>query len=189
MSSTGTGAQSGLERICLSRLFPSSAHPIQLHARFHKGEIVYVVARDPDISWTRAAGETAEEFDDMVIARYWSCAGFRPGAPATRARSRRAHMPASERKFPRGGGLRAEAAILLGLLATSHDFEACFDGDLPCHASVLVSSWHRTTGKRPTNYQLAANAAASTRGLHATIRGLLRGVRRGFSRPRATLAA
>jgi hypothetical protein len=59
--------ESELLRICLSRLFESSAHPVRLFGRFHQGEIVFISAPDPDISWTRAPGQSAEAFEDMAI--------------------------------------------------------------------------------------------------------------------------
>lgn len=69
MHGTSNGdTQSGqLERICLSRLFASSAHPVRLYGRFHKGELVFVTAPDPEVEWPRAAGQSAEEFEDSVI--------------------------------------------------------------------------------------------------------------------------
>jgi hypothetical protein len=38
-----------------------------LFGRFDKGELTYVLVPDPNISWTRAAGMSAEAFEDHVI--------------------------------------------------------------------------------------------------------------------------
>jgi|ERR1019366_2345883 hypothetical protein len=55
-----------LERIILQSLWPSSSHPVRLYGRFARGELTFVFAPDLAVSWTRAADQSAEDFEVTV---------------------------------------------------------------------------------------------------------------------------
>jgi hypothetical protein len=55
-----------LTNIVLHSLWPSGSHPARLRGRFRRGELWFVEAPDMGISWTRAVGQPAEDFDTEV---------------------------------------------------------------------------------------------------------------------------
>jgi hypothetical protein len=67
-----------LERIVLSDLWPSGAHPVNLLGRFVGAELVFVSAPDMAISWTRAVGQAPEAFEEMVSNAILEMRGLQP---------------------------------------------------------------------------------------------------------------
>jgi hypothetical protein len=55
-----------LAHIRLQGLWPHTAHPVRLLGRFDVGALVYAIAPDRDLEWTRRPKETPDAFDSRV---------------------------------------------------------------------------------------------------------------------------
>jgi hypothetical protein len=75
-------ANSGeLTRIKLMSLWPAGLHPQRLLGDFDRhGELVFCNASDPNLSWTRQPGESAEDFERRVVGDILAHRGEAVGA-------------------------------------------------------------------------------------------------------------